>query len=112
MKNLINYFLITLLFFSFCKKAESGDGTPACIRHKIISFEKDALCSDPSVDEYEFQSKTVYVFSPGSCGADLGASVYDSNCNNLGGLGGLRGNTQIEGQDFSTATFIKTIWEK
>ena len=78
MKNLILYLLLVLLFFSACKKLEIEEGTPNCIRSKISAFKKDAFCSDPRVDEYQFQSEYVYVFIDGSCGADLAATVFDS----------------------------------
>ncbi len=112
MKHIIASFLIAFWVLGSCKKFDIADGTPRCIKQKIRDYEKDASCSDAHVDEYEFQSETVYVFSPGSCGADMAAPVYDSKCNNKGQLGGFAGNTMIDGQEFSTAKFIKTVWEK
>lgn len=112
MKNFITSLLIMLLLFPSCKKLDIADGTPPCIKSKIRSFEKEASCSDAQVDEYEFQSETVYVFSPGSCGADMAAAVLDSKCNSKGQLGGFVGNTKVDGQEFSSAKFIKTIWKK
>lgn len=112
MKNLITSFLIAVLFFSSCKKLDIADGTPQCIKKEIRSLEKGASCSDAQVDEFEFQSETVYVFSPGSCGADMAAPVLDSKCNSKGQLGGFAGNTKIDGQEFSTAKFIRTVWKK
>jgi len=37
--------------------------------------------------------------------------VYDTDCNNLSFLGGIQGNSEINGKDFSKATFVKTIWK-
>lgn len=56
--------------------------------------------------------KTVYVFDQGPCGNDMTSEVVDSECKNLGYLGGITGNKEINGQDFSSAEFVKTIWEK
>lgn len=112
MKNLITSLLIAVLLFPSCKKLDIADGTPHCIKSKIRSFEKSAFCADAHVDQYEFQSETVYVFSDGSCGADMAAAVLDSKCNSKGQLGGFVGNTKINGQEFSSAKFIKTVWKK
>ena len=112
MKNLILYLLLVLLFFSRCKKLEIEEGAPNCIRSKISAFEKDAFCSDPRVDEYQFQSEYVFFFIDGSCGADLAATVFDSKCNIIGRLGGIAGNTKINGEEFNAAKFIKTVWKK
>lgn len=112
MKKIITSFLIAVSVFSSCQKLEIADGTPQCIKNDIKSFEKSASCSDAHVDEFEFQSETVYVFSSGTCGADMSARVFDSKCNFKGQLGGIAGNTKIDGQDFSTAKFIKTVWKK
>jgi hypothetical protein len=40
------------------------------------------------------------------------SEVYDSNCNSLGFLGGIAGNAKINGEEFSNATLVKTIWEE
>lgn len=112
MKNIIASFLIAILFLASCKKFDIAEGTPPCIKQKIRDYEKTADCSDAHVDEYEFQSETVYVFSSGSCGADMAAAVYDNKCNHKGQLGGYVGNTKIDGLEFSSATFIKTVWKK
>jgi len=40
------------------------------------------------------------------------AEVMSSDCVSLGFLGGFIGNTKINGEEFSSATFIKTIWQK
>ena len=112
MKNLIPSFLIAVLFFPSCKKLDNVDETLPCINQEISSFEKGPSCSDAQVDEYEFQAETVYVFSHGTCIVDMSATVLDSKCNSKGQLGGISGNTKIDGQEFSTAKFIKTVWKK
>ncbi len=113
MKNGITIFLIGLLFYSSCKKTEITNGTPLCIKTEIRNYEVNGtFCSDAHVDEYEFQSERVYFFSPGTCGNDMAAEVFDSKCNSIGFIGGLLGNTQINGEEFSNAKFIKTVWKK
>ena len=106
--------LILLVAMVFCYSCESDDpipGVPDCVETAIIDYNNSAgLCSDASVEEYIFQGKTVYVFQPGTCGADMQANVIDENCTLLGALGGILGNTLINGEDFTTATFIKTVW--
>ena len=79
---------------------------------QIETLEKISICEDPSVEEYNFQDKLVYLISQGTCGADLETTVLDSNCQNIGMLGGFIGNTMINGEDFSNAVFIRVIWKK
>lgn len=85
---------------------------PACISKKIEVFEKESCKKGPSVKEYTFQQKRVFVFSQENCGNDMTSEVVDQNCVNLGYLGGIAGNTTINGEDFSNALLVKTIWEK
>ena len=54
----------------------------------------------------------VYVFDLGTCGADMTSEVLDENCNTLGFLGGIAGNTKINGDDFGNAKYKSTIWSR
>jgi len=106
--------LITLAFIAMfsisCEKIDKA--CPDCIRDKIKEFAKSPICqNEASVALYVFQDQNVYVFSEGSCGADLGASVYSENCEKLGYLGGITGNLMINGVKFhENAVFQKEIW--
>jgi hypothetical protein len=106
--------MITLGLFALllvnCEKIDKD--LPDCIRAKIKEFAKTPICkNESSVALYVFQSKNVYVFSEGTCGADLGAAVYDENCENLGFLGGFTGNLMINGVKFhENADFQKEVW--
>ena len=88
-------------------------GTPGCIQAKIKEFSSSDISCETGkvVNKYDFQDMIVYVFEPGSCGNDMTSDVLDSDCNNLGFLGGIAGNSQINGEDFSSATFIEIVWE-
>ncbi|ALJ00735.1 hypothetical protein DC20_19315 [Rufibacter tibetensis] len=100
------------MVFSGCELVEIEKGVPRCVEKSIKRFSKTACHDDgANVMEYSFQGKTVYVFDMGTCGADLSSQVIDSECNELGRLGGITGNTQIGGVEFSTATFIRTVWQ-
>jgi hypothetical protein len=112
MKKICLLILAGTAFMSNCRKIDVAKGTPACLKSNIRDFEKNSSCGDSHVDKYSFDSATVYVFDPGTCGADMTSAVYDENCRHLGDLGGLTGNTKINGKDFSTATFVQTIWKK
>ncbi|MBL0048074.1 MAG: hypothetical protein IPP32_08280 [Bacteroidetes bacterium] len=98
--------------FSACNKADIAAGTPKCIARKIKKFDKETSCKDAEVREYLFQGKAVYTFEPGSCGADESTEVLDDNCNMQGNLGGISGNRIINGEEFTKATFVKSIWKK
>lgn len=99
-----------ILLFTSCDKR--SDKPPACLDNKISEFRKNAACNDPKVNEYSFQNTLVYVFDPGTCGADMSSEVIDSNCQTIGHLGGITGNTKINGEEFSHAKFKRTIWKK
>ena len=106
-------FALAFLFLTFsnCQRLEIERGTPRCIKKKIRSFSFTSSCNDPSVEAYTFQDQTVYVFGEGTCGADFSSEVLDESCNSLGFLGGFIGNTTINGESFSDAVFIETVWE-
>ncbi len=95
-----------------CNKLNIEKGTPACVENKIKKFNKSLICKNAKVDQYSFQGKTVYTFDPGNCGADMTTEVISSDCISLGYLGGITGNTKVNGEEFSTAKFIKTTWKK
>ncbi len=96
-----------------CNKEEEVLGViPRCINDLITEFKKSTSCSDSKVDQYLFKDQIVFVFEPGTCGADMQAPVIDFNCDTLGALGGIAGNTEINGEDFTNAVFVKTVWEK
>lgn len=85
---------------------------PNCVESKISEYRLSTTCGDAKVDEYTFQGKTVYAFGPGTCGADMTTEVMNADCATLGHLGGIAGNTKINGEEFSTAKFVRTVWEK
>lgn len=107
MRALLTTISLIVLLVS-CNEIEKG--TPDCIVEKIKEFDRDGGCDDRHADKYVFRGKDVYVMDPGTCGADMSSGVFDGECNLLGSLGGITGNTQIEGEEFSTAVFIQTIW--
>ncbi|MFM7401176.1 MAG: DUF6970 domain-containing protein [Bacteroidota bacterium] len=111
MKKISKVLFIVFAILS-CNRPEVEDATPECVVNKIKAFNDSSFCSNAKVDEYTFQSNKVYIFEPGDCGADLTTEVLSADCTTLGYLGGIAGNTKINGVEFSTATFTKTIWMK
>lgn len=105
---------LALSVFQFsCKKDDSSGGVPVCIQQRVQAFStSEMLCNDARVDEYFFQARIVYVFSFGSCITDGASGVYDRSCKAIGSLGGIAGNTTVNGESFSHAVHIKTIWSK
>jgi len=106
--------ILTLTFTllsSGCEKSKYD--APGCIEDKIREFSKTVTCdSGASVSLYELNGKNVYVFEDGNCMADLAVSVYSEDCYLLGFLGGISGNTIIQGVKFyDKADFRKWIWK-
>ena len=115
MKKIIFLLFIPLLIsacHSASKTKPKSDESSACLKSKINAFSKTDCDKHPNVKEYTFQGKQVFVFDPGKCGADMTSEVMDKECKNLGYLGGFAGNVKINGEDFSNAVFVKTIWER
>ena len=110
---LLTFFVGLILICGGCDKLDIEEGTPKCVENRIDDFNKSGMCcNDGSVNQYTFQGKIVYTFDPGTCGADMQSEVIDENCKTLGYLGGILGNTYINGEHFSNATFVKRIWKK
>src|SRR6218665_162442 len=112
MKKLTFFMLLAVSLAAACNKQGIAKGTPACVKQKIKTFEKESSCGDASVKKYNFQGKTVYAFEPGTCGADMTTEVISESCSSLGFLGGFAGNTTINGEDFSKAELVETVWKK
>jgi hypothetical protein len=111
--NKLSIVLLLAAALSSCKdKIDFEEGTPKCIQDRIKAINKASICPDPKVYEYVFQGATVYAMYMGSCGADMSTEVIDSDCKTIGSLGGFSGVTKINGEEFSNAKFVKTVWEK
>lgn len=102
---------LSLFLLSNCNKQDLPDNVPRCIKHKINKYDRKAPCFDANVKEFFFQGIFVYVFDPGTCGAEMTIDVYDQDCSYLGSIGDLSGTNEIAGKDFGSAVFQRTIWE-
>jgi hypothetical protein len=103
---------VTLFGLFACSKKSTNllHDAPQCLNSKLVEFRKSGCPSRDSLKQYTFQGKTVYVYHTGLCGADYTSPVVDDHCNSLGFLGGFAGNSKINGDDFSKAVYVKTIW--
>jgi hypothetical protein len=112
MKKILIEPVLMVMIILGCSELPIEKETPECVVKKIKDYKHGPCKHGSKVKEFLFQEKTVYAFSPGNCGADLGGEVIDAECTHVGFLGGISGNTIINGEEFSNATFIKTIWEE
>ena len=108
MKALI-FFGMAAAAMTKCNK-DSPEVLAPCVEQKIAGFGAQACENGANVKEYIFHEKTVYVFDPGTCGADMTSEVIDKGCTTIGYLGGFTGNTQIEGENFDKASYVRTVW--
>ena len=111
MKKISGFILLasSLLLLAFqCGKGD--DLVASCVQDKIGVFSTEACPTGAHIKSYNFQSNTVYVFDFGPCGADMAMPVLNNNCDTLGYLGGITGNTMINNQEFSTAEYISLVW--
>jgi hypothetical protein len=112
--NRVKHFIFIALFIgalSSCKKDKLPKGTPDCLQSQIDSFQKSACSTGATAKEYTFQNQTVYLLEPGNCGADMTSVVLSNSCAVMGYLGGITGATFINGEDFSSAIYIQTVWQ-
>ena len=111
MRFIFTLFLLLGIALIACDKSQNNcSSVPACVQ-ELINTNKASFCSNSKIDEYTFQSKTVYVFKIMDCIADGASCVFDLNCKELGCLGGIAGNSKINGIDFnSNAKFVGTVW--
>ena len=106
------YLIAGLALLCSCGKKPIATSSKSCLDDKIVVYNKESHCGDASVSEYLFREKTVYVFEPGTCGADMASEVVTADCKTLGYLGGYAGNTKINGESFSNAEFVRVVWKK
>ena len=112
MKALIFISLCLITFCVSCNEIDFSDGTPKCMKDTIREWKKYA-CKDASVDEYLFQNSTVFLLNASKCCCDVASAVVDTECIQLGMLGGYEGNATINGEDFfANATYVRTIWDR
>ncbi len=105
-------YILLSVFLIGCKSAEKVEQIPKAIVKEINKFSASSTCKDASVNQFEFQEKTVFVFEEGTCVMDKESRVLDKSGKLLGSLGGFTGNTSIQGEDFSKAVFQKALWRK
>jgi hypothetical protein len=110
MRRLILLTLQIIIVTAACKKNTAVDNQIPCLERRINYFKEVACEKGANVKEYLFLGDTVYVLNPGTCGADMISTVIDQDCNAIGELGGITGNTKVKGTEFSVATLIKTLW--
>lgn len=112
-------FFSNVIAFSFlisaCGKSEvKPNGTiPACLNDKLVEWDVDFGCkTGKSVNQYSIKGKSYFILEPGNCGADMAAIVIDTNCNEIGYLGGIVGNNLKTnyGEEMANSVFVKTIW--
>lgn len=109
-------FISLFIIISGCEKASLPNDTPDCVKDAIIGNKNNEEWSVGSIEEYEFQGKTVYAFGPDTRRiADGSTEIYTSDCKRLcsvGGFGGPSVNLCNGENFFQKAVFKRTIWKK
>jgi len=112
-------FTSIVTFIPGCKKEPSTQvpaGTPACVTAAIEANKNNLNREIGSIDEYEFQGKTVYAFEPDNrMIADAATIINDANCARICSVGGFGGpaNSLCNGENFyQKAVLRRNIWKK
>ncbi len=116
MKHIIQLFVIALIVFNAaCKKCDVAKDVPSCVENSIRENKNNPNWQFGGVDEYEFQGKLVYAYSPSKNIADGSTSVVTDNCVSLCSVGGFGGPAinQCNGENFfQKAVFKRNIWKR
>jgi hypothetical protein len=104
------FVLICSMFWTSCNK-ENENATPVCVQESLVSFDTNESCDGATVKRYNFQGNDVFLFDPGQCPEADSIRVMDADCNILGYLGGILGNSHINGVEFySNSEFEAMVW--
>jgi hypothetical protein len=118
MKGIILILFGIPLIFATCRKSSYGIAAdaPRCIYDEITQNQNNENWMIGSVEEYQFQNKTVYAFQPDEKKIADGATVIkDAGCNTIchvGGFGGPSVNLCNGENFFQLAVLKRTIWKK
>jgi hypothetical protein len=111
-KSILPLLIITIQIFA-CSKQATSNALPICVSEAIVQLKKNKQAENSIINAYTFQAKKVYLIDDGMSYLDGQSKVVDGNCNTLGYLGGMLGNTKINGEDFfATAILVETVWKK
>jgi len=102
----------TAFGFTSCQKKNAKKSPPSCIEERILAFEKTVCDKGAKVYEYQFQGERVYVFDIGFCDADHSAKVINQDCQEIGIIGGIDGNQDVNGSNFAHAQRTAVVWSK
>ncbi|MBK7818725.1 MAG: hypothetical protein IPJ60_15160 [Sphingobacteriaceae bacterium] len=97
---------LSILLLSSCGKSKQDP----CFDSKKEEFKKTCCSNSANIEEYTFQGKTVYVYEPGNCGADMTSEVRMKNVKPWDTLVALPGITRSTVKIFANAKFVKTVW--
>ncbi len=97
---------------TFCQKKNVKTRPPTCIEERILAFQKTVCDKGAKVYEYQFQGERVYVFDIGFCSADQSAKVINEDCQEIGTIGGVNGNQDVNGSNFAHAQRTAVVWSK
>ncbi len=85
---------------------------PACVAKKIEEIKSQQKWNPPAeVNEYEFEGRTVYLFSSDCC--DQYNMLYDKDCNPIcAPSGGITGKGDMKCPEFGEkAKHIRLVWK-
>lgn len=103
---------LIMVFNANCQTTKNKASLPSCIQTFVGN--NKATWQVGSVEEYEFQSKLVYAFTPSKNIMDGTTLIKSAACIDLCSVGGFAGprNNNCNGDNFfEKAVFKRKIWE-
>ncbi len=107
--------LLLITISGSCQKMKVNSTNTNCIQSYIDSNKNNPDWPVSAIDEYEFQGKLVYAFSPPRNYADATTLIKSSDCKDLCQVGGFAGrrNSNCNGDNFFEKAVLKRrIWER
>jgi hypothetical protein len=95
------------------RQSNSNNSIPTCIQTYIDTFRRINQKHVGSIQEYEFQGKLVYAFTPSKMLADGSIKIVSSDCKSMCNVAGFAGlmNSNCNGDNFFEKAILKrTLW--
>ena len=112
------YIFVIFVIFSSCQDDDQICGSSIehlsdCLKSEVRKIEELNNDGLAYIREYEFQNETVYYIKPGFNGHDQFEEVLNENCELIGKVGGVFGNTIIRGDEFWENAILKdVVWRR
>ncbi|MFI5171638.1 MAG: DUF6970 domain-containing protein [Chitinophagales bacterium] len=109
LRYIFNFLVICVVVIS-CNSYDLPNGTPECIKEKIIYFSDNHVCDSIRVEQYSYQGRRYYSFVEPCC-CDIGSNWYNEFCEVVCTTGTIGGTINCT-IDIDSLVFEEVIWQE